>query len=288
MKTLDAAIPLGRMAEPGGDRQRRRLPGRRRCELHDRDDRLRRRRHHAQQSGPVAWRTRCSAHPSVLVVGGGFAGTSCARAPRQARRARDARRPPQLQPVPAAALPDRDGAGRRDAVARPLRASSRKAQASREDGDIADVDPATKTATSADGITFSATTSCWRWGRGELLQHARCGTACVPPVRAPRRRASPVAPARGARGRGPQPEAHRSGRAELVVIGAGATGVETAGALADLINDVIPERFHDCAVEAAQIYLVDPASGRARAVLRRGARVRRKVLGRRACSSSSE
>ena len=41
MKKLDAAIPLGRMAEPERDRQRRRVPGRRRRELRDRHDDLR-------------------------------------------------------------------------------------------------------------------------------------------------------------------------------------------------------------------------------------------------------
>ena len=53
MKMLDAAIPLGRMAEPGGDRQRRGVPRRRGRELRHRHDDLRRRRHHAQQPGPV-------------------------------------------------------------------------------------------------------------------------------------------------------------------------------------------------------------------------------------------
>ena len=45
----------------------------------------------------------------------------------------------------------------------------------------------------------------------------------------------------------------------FVIVGAGATGVECAGALADLINDVMPERLHDLSLDAARIYLVDPA-----------------------------
>ena len=53
MKTLDAAIPLGRMAEPEEIAQRRRLPRRRRRQLPDRHDDLRRRRHHALEPGPV-------------------------------------------------------------------------------------------------------------------------------------------------------------------------------------------------------------------------------------------
>ncbi len=55
MKKLDTAIPLGRMAQAGRDRQRGRLPGRRRRELHDGDDHLRRRRHHAQQPRAVVF-----------------------------------------------------------------------------------------------------------------------------------------------------------------------------------------------------------------------------------------
>ena len=58
MKRLDAAIPIGRMAEPGGDRQRRGVPGRRRRQLPRRDDHLRRWRHHALQPGALNHRVR--------------------------------------------------------------------------------------------------------------------------------------------------------------------------------------------------------------------------------------
>ena len=49
------------------------------------------------------------------------------------------------------------------------------------------------------------------------------------------------------------------GALNFVIVGAGATGVETAGALADLINDVMPARFHDLSLNVARIYVVDPA-----------------------------
>ena len=48
------------------------------------------------------------------------------------------------------------------------------------------------------------------------------------------------------------------GALNFVIVGAGATGVETAGALADLINDVMPQRFHDLGLEPARVYVVDP------------------------------
>ena len=47
------------------------------------------------------------------------------------------------------------------------------------------------------------------------------------------------------------------GALNIVVIGGGPTGVETAGAVADLVNDVMPKRYHDLAVNRARIYLVD-------------------------------
>jgi NADH dehydrogenase len=42
-----------------------------------------------------------------------------------------------------------------------------------------------------------------------------------------------------------------------VVIGGGPTGVELAGALADLIHQTMAGEFHELAVEAAQIHIVD-------------------------------
>jgi NADH dehydrogenase len=47
------------------------------------------------------------------------------------------------------------------------------------------------------------------------------------------------------------------GALNFVVVGAGATGVEVAGALADLMHDALSAEFGDLAVSAAQIHLVD-------------------------------
>jgi len=47
------------------------------------------------------------------------------------------------------------------------------------------------------------------------------------------------------------------GALNFVVIGGGPTGVELAGALADLIHDTMAGEFHELAVEAAQIHIVD-------------------------------
>ena len=47
------------------------------------------------------------------------------------------------------------------------------------------------------------------------------------------------------------------GALNIVIVGAGPTGVETAGAVADLVNQVMPQRFHDLDVKRTRIYLVD-------------------------------
>jgi NADH dehydrogenase len=47
------------------------------------------------------------------------------------------------------------------------------------------------------------------------------------------------------------------GALNIVVVGAGPTGVEVAGAVADLINHVMPKRYRDLNVSRARVYLVD-------------------------------
>ena len=47
------------------------------------------------------------------------------------------------------------------------------------------------------------------------------------------------------------------GALNFVIIGGGPTGVETAGALADMINETMSREFRDLAVSAAQVHIVD-------------------------------
>ena len=54
------------------------------------------------------------------------------------------------------------------------------------------------------------------------------------------------------------PSVIAKGALNIVVVGGGPTGVETAGALADLISEVMPSRYHDLDVSAARVTLVDP------------------------------
>ena len=47
------------------------------------------------------------------------------------------------------------------------------------------------------------------------------------------------------------------GALNFVVVGGGPTGVEIAGALADMIHETMPSEYHDLAVTAAQVHIVD-------------------------------
>jgi NADH dehydrogenase len=47
------------------------------------------------------------------------------------------------------------------------------------------------------------------------------------------------------------------GALNFLIVGAGPTGVETAGALADLINKVMPYEYRDLAVQQARVILVE-------------------------------
>jgi NADH dehydrogenase len=47
------------------------------------------------------------------------------------------------------------------------------------------------------------------------------------------------------------------GALEFVIVGGGATGVEVAGAVADMVNDTMPAEYQDLAVDDANIHVVD-------------------------------
>jgi NADH dehydrogenase len=53
------------------------------------------------------------------------------------------------------------------------------------------------------------------------------------------------------------PELVDEGALNIVVIGAGATGVESAGALAELVHDVMPHLYEHLAIAGARVILVD-------------------------------
>ena len=70
------------------------------------------------------------------------------------------------------------------------------------------------------------------------------------------------------------PSVIAKGALNIVVVGGGPTGVETAGALADLIRDVMPSRYHDLDVHAARGHPRRPGPRRAVGVLQPRPRLR--------------
>jgi NADH dehydrogenase len=54
-----------------------------------------------------------------------------------------------------------------------------------------------------------------------------------------------------------KPELVEEGALTFVVVGGGATGVETAGALAELVHDVMPHMYQHLAIAGARVILVD-------------------------------
>ena len=76
------------------------------------------------------------------------------------------------------------------------------------------------------------------------------------------------------------PSLIEQGALNFVVIGGGPTGVEVAGALADLIHDTMSVEYHHLAVSAAQIHLVDLGHALLGAFSDRAHDYAAKVLGR--------
>ena len=72
-----------------------------------------------------------------------------------------------------------------------------------------------------------------------------------------------------------RPELAARGSLTFVVVGGGPTGVETAGALAELVHEVMPRAYSHLSSAPAQVVLVDLAPGVLRRLLGPGARVRR-------------
>lgn len=199
------------------------------------------------------------AEPHVVVVGGGFAGVACAK-----RLARhdvavtliDRNTYHQFQPllyqVATAQLAPGD-------IMRPLRGLFRKHRSvAVKDAEVVHVDPAARTVTTHDGQTFT----------GSHLVIAAGGRANYFGVPGAEEHGFALYTATDAillRDRILQlyedadldERRIDEGALTIVVVGGGPTGVETAGSLADLVRDVMPERYHDLDVGRSRIVLVD-------------------------------
>jgi NADH dehydrogenase len=203
--------------------------------------------------------TNESTPPSVVIVGGGFAGVGCAKQLAKHGAAvtlLDQHNYHQFQPllyqVATAELATAD-------VARPLR------------GIFADcptvtvkqlaataVDPQARTVTTSDGQTFSGDFLVLAAGsRPNFFNTPGAEEHALPlytvdDAKALRTRLIEVFEAAEA-----NPARIDEGALNIVIVGAGPTGVETAGAVADLVNHVIPKAFHDLDAKRTHIYLID-------------------------------
>ena len=197
--------------------------------------------------------------PSVIVVGGGFAGIGCAKELAKhdftvtlIDRNNYHQFQPLLYQVATAELAPND-------IARPLRAIFKnKPTVTFHRGEVTSVDPATRTVSTADGHTFSgdylviaAGSEPNFFGTPGASEHAFPLYTLQHALALRTRLLSVLEDADANRARIDQ------GALNFVIVGAGPTGVETAGAMADAVNHVIPHRYHDFDVNRARIYLVD-------------------------------
>jgi NADH dehydrogenase len=196
----------------------------------------------------------------VVIVGGGFAGVGCAR--RLAKHGRDVHVTlidkhdyhqflPLLYQVATYQLTATD-------VAANLRQLFRKHDTiSVKLGEVASVDPSTRTVMLDGGQTFSGDYLVLAAG-SQANFFDTPGAEHVFPLYslddALRLRSRILAVFEDA---DRDPSRVDQGALNFVVVGAGATGTEVAGAIAELIRDVLPSEFRELALEQARVILVD-------------------------------
>jgi NADH dehydrogenase len=197
--------------------------------------------------------------PTVVVVGGGFAGVACTKALADhdirvllLDRNNYHQFQPLLYQVASAALSPSD-------VGTPLRSLFREDNSvDVKQAEVVDVDLATRTVRAAGGQSYTGDYLVLAVGsRPNYFRTTGADELALPlyslldAVRL-RSRIFEVFDAADN-----DPRLVDEGVLNFVIVGAGATGVEIAGALAELVNEVLPEQYHDLAVRAARVYVVD-------------------------------
>jgi NADH dehydrogenase len=198
---------------------------------------------------------------SVVVVGGGFAGVACTKElAKQGVRVTliDKNNYHQFQPmlyqVATAQVAPTD-------IARPLRAifAKRDTVVFKMD-EITSVDPVAKTVTCADGTTFSGDYLVLAMGSQPNFFHTpgaeEHGFPLYTLEHAERLRSRFLELIEDTAN---HPELLDKGSLNIVIIGCGATGVETAGAVADVMNEIMPKRAPNLDLGKGGVYLIDPA-----------------------------
>lgn len=197
---------------------------------------------------------------SVLVVGGGIAGVACAK--ELAKHGADvtivdkhnySQFQPLLYQVATAQLDTTD-------VARPLRSVFRKhGNVDVKLGEVTAIDPAARRVSCADGSSYAADYLVLAMGSQPQFFGTPGAAGHAFPLYsladAERLRSRVFAAFEDADA---NPEHIGAGALDFVVVGGGCTGVETAGAIAELIGEVLPGSFHDLSLESAKVHIVDP------------------------------
>ena len=198
-------------------------------------------------------------HYQVVIVGAGFAGIACAKklAKHDIRVAViDRNNYQQFQPLLYQVATAQLGVGD---IARSLRGIFAKDHSvSVKTATVVSVDPVTRTVTTADGTLYS----------GEVLVLAAGAQPNFFDTPGAAEHSLPLYSVAGA----VRLREHTldlldavsrdrsyldNGALNFVVVGAGPTGVETAGALSELVRNIIPHFYHDVPCELAQVHLVD-------------------------------
>jgi NADH dehydrogenase len=198
---------------------------------------------------------------SVVVVGGGFAGVACTKelAKHDVKVTLvDKNNYHQFQPmlyqVATAQVAPSD-------IARPLRAifAKRPTVVFKMD-EVTGVDPVAKTVTCADGTTFTGDYLVLAMGSQPNFFRTPGAQEHAFPLyileHAERLRSRMLELIEDTAN---HPELLDKGSLNIVIIGAGATGVETAGAVADVMNEIMPKRAPNLNMDKGGVYLIDPA-----------------------------
>ena len=195
----------------------------------------------------------------VVVVGAGFAGVACAKELGErgvAVTLIDKNSYQQFQPLLYQVATAQLSA---DDIMRPLRGLFRKIESvAVKTVEVVAVDPVNRSVTTAEGQTFAGSHLVLAMGTKPNFFGVPGAAEHALPLYS-------AADATALRNRilrlfeeaDLEPSRIERGALNFVIVGAGATGVETAGSLADLIYDVMPQRYHDLQVERAKIHLVD-------------------------------
>ncbi len=124
--------------------------------------------------------------------------------------------------------------------------------------EVAAIDPATRTITATDGATWTADAIVLGAGSQPNFFHTAGAEENTFPLYslsdAQRLRSRVIGVFEDA---DRDPSRIDQGALRFVIVGGGPTGVELAGALADMIHDTMTAEFHDLAVSAAEVHIVD-------------------------------